>query len=367
MRGASLPDGPDLEAQVRRAVGGLADAPEDRPGDDLRALLERLDRHVVALEAVDLGEVALERREVRLGVEDLLLAAVLEGHGALGLGEEALLAGRRGGRPDRPGDLRRRLAGRLAAGGGGRLGGGVTLGQLELARDLVLRDRPLLRDGVGRGGLLEVRVGVRVAVHVAELDEVPQPLALADADDLAVLHRDGRRARLGEDVDPPAVAAGLDGPGGVRALGDLAAGVLGRHRAGVAGGGVDGEVALGQAGQRADQVGGQPADEPRPHEHGVDVPVRVVVGEDRLADVRVGVGGLEVAGGGEDRVDRVEGVLRPVVVGVDAVGLHVAGMNCIQPSAPALETLRLRPVVRLDLVDRARISQRTPYSMPAAW
>jgi hypothetical protein len=34
----------------------------------------------------------------------------------------------------------------------------------------------------------------------------------------------------------------------------------------------------------------------------------VVVGEDRLAQVVVGAGGLEVAGGGEDGVDRVVGI-----------------------------------------------------------
>ena len=82
---------------------------------------------------------------------------------------------------------------------------------------------------------------------------------------------------------------------------------------------MDGEAALGQAGERADEVGGQAADQARAHEHRVDVPVGVVVGEDRAADVVVGAGGLQVARGGEDRVDRVVGVLDAVVVGVDAV------------------------------------------------
>src|SRR3954454_24484812 len=75
----------------------------------------------------------------------------------------------------------------------------------------------------------------------------------------------------------------------------------------------EGKVALVQAGERADEVGGQAADQTRAHDDGVDVPVRVVVGEDRLAQVLLGAGGLEVAGGREDRVDRAVGVLEAVL------------------------------------------------------
>src|ERR1044072_4872537 len=46
----------DLEEDVGRGVVGLADAPEDRAGDDLRADLEVVQLDVVALQAVDLGE-----------------------------------------------------------------------------------------------------------------------------------------------------------------------------------------------------------------------------------------------------------------------------------------------------------------------
>jgi len=42
-------------------------------------------------------------------------------------------------------------------------------------------------------------------------------------------------------------------------------------------------------------------------------------------------------------------------------------MNCIQPIAPAEETLRFVPnAVSISLI-AARISQRMPYWMPAAW
>ena len=87
----------------------------------------------------------------------------------------------------------------------------------------------------------------------------------------------------------------------------------------VAGAGVDREVALGQPGQRSDQVGGQAGDQPRAQHHRVDVPVGVVVGEDRAAQVVLGAGRLQVAGRGEDRVDGVVGILLAVAVRVHSV------------------------------------------------
>jgi hypothetical protein len=80
-----------------------------------------------------------------------------------------------------------------------------------------------------------------------------------------------------------------------------------------------------EACERADEVGRQPADDARPHEHGLDVPVGVVVGEDRAVEVLVGAGRAQVAGGGEDRVDRVERVLLAVAVGVDPVHVPRGG------------------------------------------
>src|SRR5262249_30773694 len=52
-----------------------------------------------------------------------------------------------------------------------------------------------------------------------------------------------------------------------------------------------------------------------------DVPVGVVVREDRSVVVARGAGGAEVAGGGGDGVGRVVDVLAPVVVAVDAVAV----------------------------------------------
>src|SRR4029077_7550048 len=88
-----------------------------------------------------------------------------------------------------------------------------------------------------------------------------------------------------------------------------------------AGVGGDREVgALGEAGERADQGVWQLAVLVGVEEHLVDVPVGVVVGEDRGAEVLVTAGRPQVAGRGADRVDRVVGVLAPVLVGVDSVG-----------------------------------------------
>ena len=58
-----------------------------------------------------------------------------------------------------------------------------------------------------------------------------------------------------------------------------------RQVVGVAGAGVDGEASLGQAGERAHEVGGHAGDQAGAQEHGVHVPVGVVVGEHRAAHV----------------------------------------------------------------------------------
>ena len=42
-------------------------------------------------------------------------------------------------------------------------------------------------------------------------------------------------------------------------------------------------------------------------------------------------------------------------------------MNCIQPIAPALETLRLVPKAVSILLIEASTSQGIPYSVPQAW
>src|SRR5207249_2897665 len=102
---------------------------------------------------------------------------------------------------------------------------------------------------------------------------------------------------------------------------------------------------------RADEVGRQAADQARAHEDGVDVPVRVVVGEDPPADVLVAAGRLEVAGGREDRVDRVVGVRHAVAVGVDPVLLPGGGHELHPPEGAGGGDVEVAAVVRLDLVD----------------
>ena len=223
----------DLEEHVRRhLLLGAPDAPQDGAGDDLAAGLELLEHHVGALQPVDAGEVGLEGRVARddaARVEQLLLAAGAVGGRAVGVGEQALLAdlggpaaepgggrgsgGRGGG--GRRGGGRLRLDLRAGAGRSGRLG--VLLGrrEVQLLLDLGVGDRLLLGHRVGERELLQMRVRVRVAVHVAQLDELAQAIGAAHLHDLAVLHRDHRRAGGGEDVDPLAGARRGDGEGRV--------------------------------------------------------------------------------------------------------------------------------------------------------
>ena len=202
----------------------LADAAEDGAADHAGALAHRLGDEVLLVEAERGGVGRRQRgREAELGG-----AAGGLGVRALRVGEQALL-GRRS-RPSRREAARRCLTGacfcgaaRLLALAGGRLGrrGGALrrLVELELAADLRALGRALLGRRVGLGDLAEVRVGVGVAVDVEQLHEAAEALAAADPDDLAVVDGDRRGALAGEDVDPAAVAVGLDDHGGVGAAG----------------------------------------------------------------------------------------------------------------------------------------------------
>jgi hypothetical protein len=81
----------------------------------------------------------------------------------------------------------------------------------------------------------------------------------------------------------------------------------------------------------------------------------VVVGEDRPAHVLGGAGGLEVARGGEDRVDGVVRVLLLVVVRVYPV-LAPGGGHELHPAERARGgDVQVAAVVRLDLVDRGQV------------
>ncbi|CAB4931944.1 unannotated protein [freshwater metagenome] len=198
-----------------------------------------------------------------------------------------------------------------------------------------------------------MRVRVAVAEDVAQADPVAHRVVVAGADDRAVLDRDDLRAGAGRDLRG-AVVAGTAAPDrGVRGgrRGALGHG-RGTARVRVGDGALDGQGALGEAGQRRDERLGQPADEPGPQHHGVDVPVGVVVGEDRLADAVLRAGGLQVPGGGEDRVDRVHRVGLAVAVGVGAVRLPGGGHELHPALRAGGRDVEVAPVVRLDLVDR---------------
>ena len=86
----------------------------------------------------------------------------------------------------------------------------------------------------------------------------------------------------------------------------------------------------------------------------LDVPVGVVVGEDRPVPVARRAGGAQVAGGGVDRVVGVGRVAPAVAVGVDAVGGPGGGHEL----HPAEGARRRGPEVLaeagLDLVDRGQ-------------
>jgi hypothetical protein len=188
-----------------------------------------------------------------------------------------------------------------------------------------------------------VRVGVRVAVDVEQLHEATQAIRAADPDDPPVVDGDRGGALAGEDVDAASLAVGFDHDGGVGSLADSLAAVAALELAGVRGLRVHREAALREAGERADQIARKAADDARAQEHGVDVPVGVVVGEDRLAQIGLGAGGAQVARGGEDRVDRVVGILLAVLVGVDAVGLPGRRHELHPPERAGEEMFRLRP------------------------
>jgi hypothetical protein len=211
---------------------------------------------------------------------------------------------------------------------------------------------PALGSSSSRSVALRVRqagVPVRVAVRVLEHDE-----ALAQLADHAVLDRDDRRLPAAEDADGASRGVRLDDARGVLA-GLEALRELGlRHRAGVGRLGLHREAALREPRERADEVGGQAADDAGAHQDRLDVPVGVVVGEDGAVEVLVGPRGAEVPRGGEDRVDRVERVLLPVAVGVDAVHVPRRGHELHPAQRAGGGDVQVAAVVRLDLVDRGQ-------------
>jgi hypothetical protein len=74
----------------------------------------------------------------------------------------------------------------------------------------------------------------------------------------------------------------------------------------------------------------------RPAQHRVDVSLRVVVGEDRAADVGGCAGRFQVVGGREDRVGGIPAVGAAVAVGVDAVAGPGRGQELHRPAGAGL-------------------------------
>ena len=205
--------------------------------------------------------------------------------------------------------------------------------------------------------LVEARVGVAVAEAVFEDDEVAELGRVAHLADHPVVDGDDRGALLGEDVDP--ARGGGRGDDFGRVAGDL--GVGGGAFEGGAGGdfvrvtgvGGDREVGtLGEAGQRADQGGGDATVGAGVGEDLLRVPVGVVVGEDRAVEVLLAAGDLEVVGGGADRVDRVVGVLATVPVGVQTVGFPARREELHPADGAGAGDVEVGPEAGLDFVDR---------------
>ena len=360
--------GPDPELQVRGlAVHGPADAAEQGAADHARAHLQPAQAHVLGVGAEGLGEVVAVGLEAalaaQLGVEQLLEAAGLTRALGVGVGEQALL--------DRDRGLRRLALGpglRLALAGAAESESSrsgwrpADAAESGLGVRVVGRDRlghalrvggVLLGHGVVLGGLSRGRCsgsgcrrrpGGRCSGRVCRL--------CADLLDLAVVGGDDRGALLGVDLDGAAVVVGLDHVGGVLAGLDALERLLLLEVVGVAGAGGDGEAALGQPGQRPDEVGGDAGDQPGAQHHRVDVPVGVVVGKDRPAHVLLIAGGLQIARGGEDRVDGVVGVLLAVLVRIDPIGPPRRGDELHPPQRTGGGDVQVAPVVGLDLVDR---------------
>ncbi len=158
------------------------------------------------------------------------------------------------------------------------------------------------------------------------------------------------------------------GPGGGAGAGGARGGPGGTARRGFAahpGGGTRGQVhgtgrgvraergrlAVDEAGERADHRARIAGDEARAQHHGFDVGLRVVIGEDRAAKIVRGAGGVQVARGGEDRVDGVVGVGVAGVGGVDAVLQPGLGHELHPPDGTGGGHGEVAAVVGLDFVD----------------
>ncbi len=154
--------------------------------------------------------------------------------------------------------------------------GGARLGQAEAGPGWgdAVADRGLhtrFEHRVERGHAAQLRVGVGVAVGVAQRHVAPERRRVPDGGHLAVLHGDHRRSCLRVDHGPRERAAGVSRRSG-EAVGEVRRRV---HR----------EARFGQARDRAQQFRRRAFEQLRTQHHRFDVGLGVVVGEDRRADV----------------------------------------------------------------------------------
>ena len=208
-----------------------------------------------------------------------------------------------------------------------------------------------LHDRVHSRNRPQIRVDIEVASGVEEVDVPAQGPASTEPHDRAVVDRDHRRTRLGED--------GRGGGGRVRVDCDRRVGgphgltvQPGRRGIEIACRSGHREAAFDQLAKRVDHPFWDPADHLGAQQHRLHVPPGVVIGVDRVLKVRGGAGRVQVAGSGEDRVDRVVRVGVAGVGGVDAVALPGRGQELHPADGTCAGDRQVPPVVGLDLIDR---------------
>ncbi len=205
--------------------------------------------------------------------------------------------------------------------------------------------------GRGVAGALAAGAPVAVSVH-----RVGIPVGVADPHRPALAqlrrahaptevglepgHRRERPDAVGAEVEPARGA--LEGPH--VELRHLVPNRLGRR--------ADQLLPLRHQRQLAERPAADAAVAGRPLEHVCDVPVGVVVGEDRALGVRGHAAGAQVARRGEDRVLRVGGVADAVAVGVHAVGRPGRGHELHPADRAGGRGPLVDAEAGLDLVDR---------------
>ena len=177
----------------------------------------------------------------------------------------------------------------------------------------------------------QAAVGVGVPEDVLQADVATEPRAAPDADDASIRDRNHASAISNPQPEASTVARKrCERPSATE------------HR----------RAPAGQPRQRSHEVGGQGREPLRALEHRCHVPARVVVGEDRAAQVGLRARGLQVARRGEDRIGGVVRIGLAVAVGVDAVHRPGRGHELHPARRAGARDVEVAAVVRLDLVDR---------------